>query len=260
MNVLEEIVKTKRSELEALKAVRPLETLQKEAEGFKAGKRPFRTLFEKGPVLIAEIKPRSPSAGELIADSPLEIADLYAKSDSDVISVLTDAEYFGGSNDLLKEVRARVPQAILRKDFIIDEYQVYETFLLPADAFLLIASILTENELANLLKLGSSLGLDALVEVHDEKEIEKALRAGAHILGINNRDLKTFSTDIAVTEQLMKKMPKGTYVVSESGIGTPEDVKRVRKCGISGILVGTSVLQSDNPIKKINELKQALTI
>ncbi len=258
MSILEEIVENKKIEVEALKAVRPLEILQKEAASFATERRPFRALFEKGPVLIAEIKPRSPSAGELIADSPLEVADLYAKSDADVISVLTDAEYFGGSNDLLKEVRARVPQAILRKDFIIDEYQVYETFLLHADTFLLIASILEEKELAHLLKLGESLGLDALVEVHDEKEIEKALRAGAHIIGINNRDLKTFNTDIAVTEKLMAKIPKGTFIVSESGIGTAEDVKRVRKCGISGILVGTSVLQSVDPIQKINELKKAL--
>src|SRR3989338_8328038 len=136
MTVLDEIVETKRREIAALKAVCSLETLQKEAEDFRPERRPFRTLFEKGPVLIAEIKPRSPSAGELIADSPLEIADLYAKSNADVISVLTEADYFGGSNDLLKQVRARVPQAILRKDFIIDEYQVYETLLLKADVYL----------------------------------------------------------------------------------------------------------------------------
>lgn len=259
-NILDKIVNTKRTEIEALKTLRPLEMLKKEAGKFQQKRRPFKALFEKGPVLIAEIKPRSPTIGELIADSPLQIADLYAKSEADVISVLTDAEYFGGSNELLKEVRTRVPQTILRKDFIIDEYQVYETFLLPADAFLLIASILTESKLADLLKLGSTLRLDALVEVRDEKEMEKALRAGASIMGINNRDLKTFSTDISVTEQLMKKMPKGAFVVSESGIGTAGDVVRVRKCGISGILVGTSVLQSDDPIAKINELKKAMYV
>ncbi|MEK7106952.1 MAG: indole-3-glycerol phosphate synthase TrpC [Patescibacteria group bacterium] len=268
-NILDKIVKNKRIEVETLKAVRPLELLQKEADEVGVGtcrqaatatldRRPFLELFKKGAVLIAEIKPHSPSMGEIMEESPLEMADLYAKSDADVVSVLTDSEYFGGSNDLLKEVRARVPQTILRKDFIIDEYQVYETSLLHADAFLLIASILTEIELAKLLKLGNKLGLDALVEVHDEQDIAKALRAGAHIIGINNRDLMTFNTDIAVTEQLMKKIPKGAFVVSESGIRTAEDVKRVRKCGISGILVGTSVLQSDDPIKKINELKQAL--
>lgn len=198
--------------------------------------------------------------GELITDSPLDIADLYAKSNADVISVLTDAKYFGGNIELLNKVRARVPQTILRKDFIIDEYQVYETFLLPADAYLLITSLLKESELAHLIKLGKSLGLDALVEVHDERDIAKALRAGARIIGINNRDLMTFNTDIAVTEQLMKNMPANTFVVSESGIATSKDVERMRKCGISGILVGTSVLLSRDPIKKINELKQALTV
>ncbi|MDO8552330.1 MAG: indole-3-glycerol phosphate synthase TrpC [bacterium] len=258
MSILDEIVNNKKIEVEALKAVRPLEILQEEAAEVTIKKRPFRELFKKGPVLIAEIKPHSPSMGEIMDESPLEMADLYSKSDADVISVLTDSEYFGGSNELLRDVRGRVPQAILRKDFIIDEYQVYETLLLPADAFLLIASILTESELANLLKLGSKLGLDALVEVHDEEDIEKALRAGAKIMGINNRDLKTFKTDIAVTEKLMAKIPKGTFVVSESGIGSADDVKKVRRSGISGILVGTSVLQATDPIAKINELKQAL--
>ncbi|MDO8561347.1 MAG: indole-3-glycerol phosphate synthase TrpC [bacterium] len=258
MNVLDKIVATKRAEVETLKAIRPLETLQKEAEDFHQERRPFAALFEIGPVLIAEIKPRSPSAGELIADSPLEIADLYAKSEADVISVLTDSEYFGGSNELLQDVRPRVSQAILRKDFIIDEYQVYETLLLKADVYLLIAAILTKEELAKLIALGSSLGLDALVEVHDGNDIEKALSAGARIIGINNRDLTTFNTDIATTERLIKKIQKGTFVVSESGIETSEDVKRVRTCGARGILVGTSILQSPDPLSKINELKNAL--
>ena len=260
MSVLDKIVDTKRKEIASLKALRSIESLQKEAKDFKLERRPFRTLFGKGQVLIAEIKPRSPSAGELIVDSPLEIADLYAKSDADVISVLTDADYFGGSNDLLKQVRARVPQAILRKDFIIDEYQVYETLLLKADVYLLIAAILTKEELAKLIALGESLGLDALVEVHDENDIEKALSAGAKIIGINNRDLTTFKTDIATTEKLVGKIPKDIPVLSESGIATTEDVKRVRALGVRGILVGISVLQSSDPLSKINELKRALNI
>lgn len=259
MSILDKIVATKRAEVETLKALRPLEALRKETANFPVGRRPFRALFEKGPVLIAEIKPRSPSMGELIADSPLEIADLYAKSRADVVSVLTDAEYFGGSNELLQEVRARVPQAILRKDFIIDECQVYETFLLKADSFLLIAAILTEDELAKFIALGTTLGMDALVETHDEKDIEKALRAGAKIIGINNRDLTTFNTDIATTERLIQKVSKDIPVLSESGIETAEDVKRVRRCGARGILVGTSVLQSEDPINKIKELKNALS-
>src|SRR3989338_6733500 len=127
MTVLDEIVATKRREIAVLKATRPLESLKKEAENFRPERRAFRALFEKGTVLIAEIKPRSPSVGELIADSPLEIADMYAKSDADVISVLTDADYFGGSNALLQEVRARGPQAIFRQEFLILEYQEYET-------------------------------------------------------------------------------------------------------------------------------------
>lgn len=260
MNVLDKIVHAKRAELEAAKATRPLEVLRNEARQFKLQKRPFRSLFGSADaaVLIAEIKPRSPSEGILIEKSPLDVADLYAKSEADVISVLTDEKYFGGSIELLQQVRQRVSQSILRKDFIIDEYQVYETFLSGADAFLLIAAILSKEELARLSKLGSSLGLGTLVEIHDEGDLEKALASGADVLGINNRDLKTLETDIAVTESLARRIPKETPSISESGIYTAEDVRRVRKCGVRGILVGTSILQSSDPLAKITELKQAL--
>src|SRR3989344_3766688 len=223
MSILDEIVSKKRQEIAAAKAERPLEELQKEAEKYKSDRRPFRKLLERGPVLIAEIKPRSPSAGELIAQSPLDVADLYAKSGADIISVLTDKPYFGGSLELLKEVRARVPQAILRKDFIIDEYQVYETFLSGADAFLLIANILSEENLIKFIGLAEALDLDHLLEVHDAEDIEKALRCGAGLIGINNRDLASLDVDLAATESLLAHIPKHIPVVSESGIETAAD-------------------------------------
>ena len=258
MNVLDEIVANKRLEVEALKVLRPLEDLQKEAEGFGEVHRPFRRLFDRGSVLVAEIKPKSPSEGVLITKSPLLIADLYAKSSADVVSVLTDKKYFGGDIELLRQVRSRVPQTILRKDFIIDEYQVYETLLAGADAYLLIANTLNAEELSRLIALGKRLGLDALVEVHDEEDVRKALDAKAELIGINNRDLKTLEVDLATTERLIKLVPAETPAVSESGIETAADVRKVRGWGVRGILAGTAILQSPDPLGKIQELKQAL--
>ncbi len=259
MNVLDEIVAAKRLEIEVTKTAHPLEVLVKEAGTLKRERRPFTDLFKgESGALIAEIKPKSPSAGLLIDHSPLETADLYAKSEADAISVLTDSKYFGGSLELLKEVRARAPQAILRKDFIVDEYQVYETFISGADAYLLIANIVSTEKLTALLGLGAALGLDTLTEVHDEADLEKAIEAGAELIGINNRDLKTLEVDLAMTERLMRKVPKGIPVISESGISTPAQVRQVRAWGVRGILVGTSILQSSDPLEKITELKHAL--
>jgi indole-3-glycerol phosphate synthase len=259
MNVLDEIVAHKRNEIEQSKATIPLDALKSTIADGRHEQRPFRALFEAGPVLIAEIKPKSPSAGELIAQSPLDVADIYAKSEVDVISVLTDAKYFGGDLELLKNVRARVPQTILRKDFIVDEYQVYETAAAGADAFLLIAAALDAGALGSLAALGKELGLGTLVEVHDEEELERALSCSADITGINNRNLKTLAVDLGVTELLAKKIPAGTPFISESGIFSAADVERVSKAGARGILVGTSILQSSDPLAKIAELKQALT-
>ena len=266
MNILDDIVASKKTELDGLKAQFPLEQLKERARSNAKAGRSFRRLFDAGAVLIAEIKPKSPSEGALIAHSPLDnarggpldIAALYAKSDADVISVLTDTKYFGGSNALLTDVRARVPQLILRKDFIIEEYQVYETATLGADVFLLMATILDAETLGKLQALGESLGLEALVEVHDEKDLEKALAAGAKVIGINNRDLTKMQTDIATTERLAPLVPRAIPFVSESGIHEASDVMRVRKAGARGILVGTSILRSENPVAKIAELKKAL--
>lgn len=259
MTILDEIVENKRREVSMLTQKTPIDTMRSDALAYARSRttRPFRSLFEK-TVLIAEIKPRSPSAGELILQDPLEIADMYAKSDADVISVLTDEKYFGGNLQLLNDVRGRVPQTILRKDFIVSPYQVYETALVGADAYLLIATVLDKETLAHLIAFGDALGMDALVEIHDEKDLEKALAAGAKVLGINNRDLTTFSIDLSTTETLMQKIPKDIPVVSESGINSTDDVQRVRACGVRGILVGTSILKSTDPLSKIKELKAAL--
>ena len=254
MTILDDIIATKRTEIEEAKKIAPQDTFV--LKEHTVGR--FPALFERGSVLIAEIKPKSPSAGTLIERSPLDIADLYARSTADVISVLTDAKYFGGSLDLLKDVRARIPQLILRKDFIIDEYQVYETAASSADIFLLIASILNTDELRSLRELGESLGLDALVEVHDKSDIEKALSSGARVIGINNRDLTKMETDLTTTERLASLIPSHIPLVSESGIHEPADATRVRKAGARGILVGTSILRAEDTLAHISELKKAL--
>ena len=258
MNILDEIVAAKRLEIEEMKIRMPLTEIENVARNTPVTHRPFRARFEEGPVLIAEIKPKSPSAGKLIEGDPLDVANLYAKSEADVISVLTDSPYFGGNTELLQSVRSRVPQSILRKDFIVDEYQVYQSALIGADIYLLIAALLTKDELADLMTLGKSLGLETLVEVHDEQEVDRAIAAGSDVIGINNRNLKTLKIDLATTEELMRRIPDEIPVVSESGIETAEDVRRVRASGARGILVGTSILRSPDPVAKIGELKQAL--
>jgi indole-3-glycerol phosphate synthase len=261
MNILETIVDTKRREVAALRAATSIEDLREKVVALGAISRPsFRELFTAQiGVLIAEIKPKSPSAGELISESPLAVADLYANSAADAISVLTDHEYFGGSLAFLEDVRQRTSQPILRKEFIIDEYQIYETALSSASAFLLIAAILTTEEIAAFHRLGKSLGLDTLVEVHDEEDMQKALAANVDLIGINNRNLKTLAIDLEVTERLAPLVPKQIPLVSESGIATPADVARARKAGARGILVGTSILRSPDPLFTIAELKKAIS-
>lgn len=258
--ILDEIVAAKRLEVAEAKERVSLASLQ-EAARTAGGRRSFEALFENGgTVLIAEIKPKSPSAGVLIERSPIAIAEIYAKSIADVISVLTDNAYFGGSLQLLKDIRGRVPQAILRKDFIIDTYQIYESRAAGADAILLIAAILTDAQLREFLTLAGSLGLDALVEVHDEAELKRAVASGARVIGINNRDLTTMVVDLATSERLVPHVPDGTFIVSESGIETAEDAKHLRSLGVQGILVGTSVLRSADPLAHIADLKHALTL
>jgi len=260
MDILAEIVAAKRLEIENAKREISPAQMEERAGAAAREKRPFRALFDKEPVLIAEIKPKSPSAGELISRSPLEVAALYAKSEADAISVLTDEKYFGGSLGLLKSVRAAVPQAVFRKEFIVDPYQIYETAAAGADAFLLIAAILPREVLASFIQLGNSLGLDSLVEVHDHEDVEKALAARASIIGINNRDLRTLKIDLATTEELIKEIPSDIPVVSESGIETPDDVRRVRAAGARGILCGTSILRSKNPVHTVAVFKKALYV
>ncbi len=258
MNILNKIKINKLEEIKSLKKITPLSVLKKRALGLKREARSLERALEKsrGMRVIAEIKPKSPSGGELINGSINKVAKLYGKSQADAISVLTDKKYFGGEIQYLSRVKQLAKQPILRKDFILDEYQVYESYLNQADAILLIVSLLSPSKLAKLYNLAQSLSMDCLVEVHNLTELKKALRIKAKIIGINNRNLKTMGVDLKTTAKLIKFIPKGKIVVSESGIESSADTEYLKKLGVRAVLVGTAILKSKNPLEKIVELKR----
>ena len=205
-------------------------------------------LGAEGLSFICEVKRASPSKG-LIASGPegfpyVSIAKEYESAGARAISVLTEPDYFLGSGAYLEEIAEAVKIPVLRKDFIIDEYQIYEAKVLGARALLLICALLEKKILAAFLALARSLSLSVLTEVHNEAELETALACEARIIGINNRDLKTFNVDLAVTERLRPRIPKGHIVVSESGVHTKDDVKRLVSCGVDALLVGESVMKA----------------
>ncbi len=208
--------------------------------------------------LIAEVKRASPSAG-VIAETfdPVEIARRYEAAGANAVSVLTDERFFGGSLDDLVAVRAEVSLPVLRKDFVLEDVQIYEAAAVGADAVLLIVAALEQEELERLLAVAEACQLDALVEVHTLEEMDRALATDATIIGINNRDLTTFSVDLATTETLSEQVPPGILVVSESGIRTADDSRRVRACGVDAILVGEALMRSADVEKQAVALRLA---
>jgi indole-3-glycerol phosphate synthase len=242
-DVLERIVATKRVEVEAL---RP-RAAELRAAAYAAGPgRGFAaSLRVPGEVrLLAEVKRRSPSAGEIRPGAdPAEVARAYLDAGAAALSVLTDAEYFGGSLDALRAVRAAVELPLLRKDFVISAEQVWEARAAGADAVLLIARILPDPALAELQGAARECGLDVLVEVHDAAEMQRALAAGADLVGVNNRDLATFTTDLGLTPRLAAGVPEGVTLVAESGIRSAEDVRRLGEAGVDAVLVGESLMR-----------------
>jgi indole-3-glycerol phosphate synthase len=205
--------------------------------------------------IIAEIKRSSPSKGLIRADfSPVVIARDYAHHGASAISVLTEEHFFQGSLTYLEEIKAAVAVPLLRKDFIIDRYQVTEARSYGADAILLIAALLDRSLLRELREAAAALSLDTLVEVHNEEELECALEAGAEIIGINNRDLKTFEVSLATTERLAPRVPAGTLTICESGIDGAEQIRQVERWGIHTFLVGESLMRAPSPGEKLQEL------
>lgn len=253
--ILDEICAYKKEELQGRKAAVPLKELLEQVNQARPA-RDFRAALRlEGISLIAEVKRASPAKGVLMADlDPVEVAGAYEQGGARAISVLTDERFFRGSLDDLTTVHKHVEVPCLRKDFTIDEYQVYEARAAEADAILLIVGILSDEQIKEYLALANSLGMAALVETHDEAEIERALATGAHIIGINNRNLKTFEVDINTSIRLKKLVPGGKVLVSESGIHTREHVRILENGGVDAILVGEALVTSNDINAKIREL------
>ena len=248
MNILDRIVRTKRDEIRSLL---PLRAELERAARSVPPPLDFRSALRgrSGEVaVIAEVKRRSPGAGPIREDlDPADLAAEYARSGASAISVLTDRDYFGGSLDDLRRVRARVRQPLLRKDFVVDPVQLAESRAAGADAVLLIVRILEDRLLGELLDGARELGMAALVETHDAAELERALSAGADLLGINNRDLSTFRSSVAVTLELVRRIPAGVVVISESGLATRQDLATVGAAGADAVLMGEALLRSPRP-------------
>ncbi|MCQ2494575.1 MAG: indole-3-glycerol phosphate synthase TrpC [Lachnospiraceae bacterium] len=214
-----------------------------------------KALAKDGISFICECKKASPSKGVIAEDFPyVQIAKDYEAAGADCISVLTEPKWFMGSDEYLKEIAANVSIPIIRKDFVVDEYMIYEAKLIGASAVLLICSILDENQIKDYIGIADSLGLSCLVEAHDEEEIEKALRAGARIIGVNNRNLKDFTVDINNSVRLRKLVPSNVLFVSESGMKTRDDIKTLEENGTNAVLIGETFMRSDNKAAMLNEL------
>ncbi len=256
--ILDRIVETKRQEVERFKREAPLSSLEERIRALPLPLNLSGALMGDGPRLIAEAKKASPSRG-LLRDNydPAALARAYADNGAAAVSVLTERDSFQGSlehMEAVKEVIKPLGVPVLRKDFIFDTYQVHEARAYGADAILLIVAILTPECLKALLSACQSVWMQALVEVHDEEELETALEAGAEIIGINNRDLRTFETDISITEHLASRVPEGKILVSESGIHGHDDLVRLRRVGVHAVLVGEALVTAADPGAKVREL------
>ncbi len=256
MGKLDEIIAHKREELERLKQERPLAQLERDLKDRPPVRNFRQAIGRPGSLsLIAEIKRISPSAGAIRPGADVrEIASSYASAGARAISVLTDARFFSGSLQDLTAVREKVPLPVLRKDFLLEEYPIVEAACAGADAVLLIAAALSPQELKRLLDLSKDLSMEALVEVHSERELGEALEAGAGVIGINNRDLNTFQVDLRTTERLMPRIPPGRTRVSESGLHSPQDVAFVRAQGADAVLIGEELMAADDAAGRIKEL------
>ncbi len=259
MSVLAKIVEKKKERIAAAKSRRSAGDLRALISGLEAP-RDFGRAVKRdagGQVrLIAELKKASPSRGLIRPDfDHKKIAAIYDQKGVDALSVLTEEDFFQGNIDYLPEVRTITSRPLLRKDFLVDDYQIFEARAYQADAVLLIAAILGKNQAAEYLGCARELGMAVLFEVHDRAELEMALLIGAPIVGINNRNLKTLAIDLGTTFQLRREIPEGTTVVSESGISRHEDVLRLGEAGVDAMLVGSSFMASPDIGRKIDELR-----
>lgn len=256
--ILDEIIEKRKIQLENEKAKISFDEIKEKALNSTFQTRDFKkALSGKNLSVICEVKKASPSKGLIRPDfHPLKIAKEYELSGADAISCLTEEYYFKGSSDYLKEISSSVNIPVLRKDFIIDEYQIYEARVMGASAILLIAAVLDEETMMRFYKLAASLSLQSLVEVHNESELQKALNIGAEIIGINNRNLKTFEVDLNTTGKLASLIPDDKLIVSESGIKDNTDMKTVHSLGASAVLIGETLMRSDDIANTLKELRE----
>ncbi|MDR5708749.1 MAG: indole-3-glycerol phosphate synthase TrpC [Armatimonadota bacterium] len=256
MNLLQEIVRHKRQELAQAQATCPEAEVRARALSAPSTRDFALALRGRGIAVIAELKAASPSVGVIRRElDPVALARAYAAGGADALSVLTDRHFFRGDPEHLRAAREATRLPVLRKDFTLEPYHVYEARALGADAVLLIAAVLDDGRLRELRELAEELGMAAVVEVHTEEEVERALHSKARIIGINNRDLRTFRVDLETTFRLRPRIPDGILVVSESGIEHPEQVRALQAAGVDAVLVGTALLAAPDPEAKLRALR-----
>ncbi|WP_392889238.1 indole-3-glycerol phosphate synthase TrpC [Eubacterium limosum] len=256
--ILDKLAASARVRVDRLKGERPLESVREEALSIKPEK-PFcfeAALKKEDIAFICEVKKASPSKGLIAPDFPyVHIARDYEDAGADAISVLTEPQYFLGSDDYLSAVKRAVSIPVIRKDFTIDPYQIYEARIIGADAVLLICALLDTEALTEYIRIADRLGLSALVEAHDAAEVCSALEAGARVIGVNNRNLKTFEVDIENSARLRQLVPEHITFVSESGIKTPEDIVALRKNGTDAVLIGETLMRSSRKAEELARLR-----
>ena len=257
MTILDRLAAYAQERVTAAKQNISIEELKERAVSLPRGDFAFEKALKKDDIaFICECKKASPSKGVIAGDFPyLQIAKAYESAGADCISVLTEPKWFLGSDRYLEEIAAAVHIPCLRKDFTVDAYMLYEAKCLGAAAVLLICSILSEEQIKAYIKICDTLGLSALVEAHDEAEVKTALRCGARIIGVNNRNLKDFSVDTDNSRRLRRLIPKDVVFVSESGVKTPEDVQLLREVGADAVLIGETLMRAADKKQKLNELR-----
>lgn len=257
MTILDELAAYAKERVETAKQQISLEEIKKQALSMPKGDFEFEKALKKDDItFICECKKASPSKGLIAPDFPyLEIAKAYEKAGASCISVLTEPKWFLGSDAYLREIASQVSNPCLRKDFTVDEYMIYEAKVLGAKAVLLICSILKDEQLTAYMQICDTLGLSALVETHDEEEVQRAIQAGARIIGVNNRNLKDFTVDTKNSEKLRKLVPEDVIFVSESGVKDASDVQAARDMGANAVLVGETLMRAEDKDAKLQELK-----
>ena len=257
MNILDQLAAHAIERVKAAKQITPAETVKRLALEQPKGTFSFENALQTNDIaFICECKKASPSKGLIAPDFPyLEIAKAYEAAGANAISVLTEPKWFLGSETYLKEIAETVSTPCLRKDFTVDEYMIYEAKLLDASAILLICAILSEEQIKEYLSICETLGLSALVEAHDADEVQMAIKSGARIIGVNNRNLKDFSVDTENSKRLREMIPSDVLFVSESGITGPEDVQTLREIGVDAVLVGETLMRAEDKSKMLRHLR-----